>query len=53
MKKTLRKLSLSRETVRTLERLPLFVNGAQPAYSGSVNTCPELCDPIRRLTDIC
>jgi hypothetical protein len=54
MKKTLRKLSLSRETLRTLERPHLLeVGGARPAPSGNEQTCPWICDPVHLLTELC
>jgi hypothetical protein len=66
MKKTLRKLSLSRETLRTLENPALEQVGGgakpQPLTTTCTSTpylacdytlsCPELC-PIVRLTEIC
>jgi hypothetical protein len=57
MKKPLRKLSLSRETVRTLE--PLRVVGAGPVFPITGNTCdctfscPNLCPGPVRLTETC
>lgn len=65
MKKTPRKLSLSRETLHTLERLPLVVGGAKPPRPGTVETagtsdytlsCPHLCQftgPVVVDTDLC
>jgi hypothetical protein len=54
MKKSLRKLSLSRETLRTLENpaLEQIGGGAKP-FSGTAHTCPEICDPVVGLTEIC
>jgi hypothetical protein len=54
MKKTLRKLSLSRETVRTLEFIAQgqVVGGAKTDFCTS-HTCPEICDPVHLLTELC
>jgi hypothetical protein len=57
MKKTLRKLSLSRETLHTLE--PQRVVGAGPVFPITGNTCdctlscPYLCPGPVRLTEVC
>ena len=44
MKKTLRKLTLSRETLRSLENSTL--NQVGGGASVPLQTCPELCDPV-------
>ncbi|HEX2224281.1 MAG TPA: hypothetical protein VHN15_08750 [Thermoanaerobaculia bacterium] len=67
-KKSLRKLSLSRETVRTLADVtPLSIaGGAKPVVPIETMTtcpyhtncdytysCPEVCGPVVQLTDLC
>jgi hypothetical protein len=56
MKKTLRKLSLSRETLHTLETLPQVAGGAKPTTTTVVTgascectwscTCPVNCGTL-------
>jgi hypothetical protein len=59
MKKTLRKLSLSRETLHALERLPQVVGGAKPGPIVTAGTsdytlsCPDLCHLTEPLTELC
>jgi hypothetical protein len=44
MKKTLRRLTLSRETLRSLEDSTL--NQVGGGASAPRDTCPDLCDPV-------
>ncbi|HEX2224279.1 MAG TPA: hypothetical protein VHN15_08740 [Thermoanaerobaculia bacterium] len=59
MKKNLRKLSLSRETLHTLEALARVAGGAKPGPIQTGNTCdctlscPELCHFTEPLTGRC
>jgi hypothetical protein len=49
MKKSLRKLSLSRETLRTLENStldPVGGGASKTTACQTTYTCPEICDPV-------
>lgn len=64
-RKISRKLSLSRETLHTLDRLPRVVGGAKPGPRETIETagtsdytlsCPHLCQftgPVVVDTDLC
>jgi len=55
VKKSLKKLNLSRETIRSLEGSDLGWAGGNDTKTTtqSKETCPELCDPVISLDVTC